>query len=110
MNGCHPLFTAGGEITIKCPEGKQITFQELGCVLHIPAQGPLKGVTYHNIPEEKSQNEITVSVAIKGIQSVTTGAGCPEVGESKAGEYTTGNTIVTGEQDPTGVMANVWWE
>ncbi len=111
MNGCDYLLTAAGEVQINCPPEKQITFGSLGCVVHVPAQGPFKGITFHNIPEEKSQNEITVSASIKGIQAVATGAGCPEVGESKAkSEYTTGNVILTGEQDDAAaVHANVWW-
>ncbi len=110
MNGCDYLFSAAGQVQIKCPEGKQITFEAAGCVLHIPAQGPLGGITFHNLPEG-GKSEVTVSVAIKGIQSVSTGAGCPETGESKTGEYTTGNTIATGEQDNASkVMENIWWE
>ncbi len=110
MNGCDYLFTAEGKVQIKCPEGKQITFEALGCVVHVNSQGPLGGITYHNLPEEKSQNEVTVSAAVKGIIAVATGAGCPETGESKTGEYTTGNTIVTGEQDNEAkTKANVWW-
>ncbi len=61
MNGCHPLFSSAGEVTTNCPEGKQASFEALGCVVRVPAQGPLKGITFHNIPEEKSQNEVTVS-------------------------------------------------
>ncbi len=112
MSECDYLFSAAGEVQIKCPEGKQIAFEAAGCVVHVPAQGPLKGITYHNIPEETSQNEVTVSTAVKGIQSQATGAGCPEVGESKGGEYTTGNTIATGETDPPSSEvehANAWW-
>ncbi len=100
MNGCDYLFTAEGKVQIKCPEGKQITFESLGCVVHVPKQGPLGGITYHTItPEGQALTEVTVSAAVKGIQATATGAGCPETGESKTGEYTTGNAIATGEQD-----------
>ncbi len=109
MNGCDFLFTAAGQVQVKCPEGKQITFEAEGCVVHVPAQGPLNGITYHNLPEGGGKVEVTTSAAVKGIQAVATGAGCPEVGESKTGEYTTGNTIATGEQDNAAKVMEEFW-
>jgi len=123
MNGCKYNFTVtnafiatGNEdanVTITgCEAGKSIEIvYETGCVATIPAQAPLKGINFHNVPKGEL---MTVETNIKGItvhfvgtkaQCLITPTGTPE------GTYTTGNTFVTGEEDKVGgAMKAVWFE
>jgi hypothetical protein len=65
----------------------------------------LSGVKYHNVG-----TEITVEMLIKGIHGTTT-AGCPGgAGTFTTGEITTNNLLFTGQTDPGGVMATVFYE
>jgi len=116
MNGCSYSFTSHGAVTVICPPGKQIELT-IGiprrCTVDIPAQGPLNGITYHNLGEN---TELTVSTLVQGISGTATDnevEGCLKTvgfsGSFTEAEYTTGNTIVTGETDPGGVHKNVWW-
>jgi hypothetical protein len=125
MNGCDSLFIAGppSTVTIKCPAGKQIesTILSAGvlkCTIDTPAQGPLTGVTYHDantggVPK----TELTIETLIKDVTGINAtpaaGGSCiPYVGFNglaTEGEYTTGNTIVTGETT-AGVHGSVWYE
>src|ERR1044071_4334702 len=110
MNGCDYLFTAEGKVSIKCPEGKEIEIStSTGCTSTIEPQGPLPGITYHDAGTKLE--EITMSVLLKGVKAVLHGtkASCGMAVEEAEGEYSTGNTILTAETDPGGVMANVWW-
>jgi hypothetical protein len=108
MNGCHYLLHASTEVTVQCPAGKEITFEAGSCQVHVPAQGPLKYVHYHNI-KPGSVEEVTVEPTVTGIHGVAT-LGCPVVGTFTEGEYTTGNTIATGEEDKANpAMVNVRW-
>ncbi len=108
MNGCEYLYKATGTLTIICPEGKEIEagFPE-GCLYNIPSQGPLSGVKYHDAGVTKS--ELTLEMAVKGMV-VSANSKCEAVGTGLEAEFTTGNTILTSETDPGGVLANIWWE
>jgi hypothetical protein len=116
MNGCTYRITASGTTTIICPEGKSIElvigniFQE--CIYTIPSQGPLGGLTYHDA-EPKKKEQITVENQLSEVKLVLDG------GQVKCGlnpekepklQVTTGNTILSSESDPGGVIANLWWE
>jgi hypothetical protein len=116
MNGCAYRITASGTTTIICPEGKSIElvinniFTE--CIYTIPSQGPLGNVTYHDV-EPKKKEQITVESHLGEVKLILDG------GQAKCGlnpeqepklQVTTGNTILTSETDPGGVMANLWWE
>lgn len=116
MNGCHYLMKAtggsSGSLTIICPAGKEIEAgtTDGGCLYNIPAQGPLNGYTFKDAETSGKKVEVTVSTSIQNI-SVTTNGGCLGIPKGPAvAEYVTGNTILTSETDPGGVMANLWWE
>jgi hypothetical protein len=105
-NGCHYLFTAGteGTVHVQCPAGASIQVTFGTCVLSVGAQ-TLSGIKYHNVG-----TEVTVESLVTGIHGTTT-AGCPGgAGTFTTGEYTTGNSFVTGQTDPGGVMATVFYE
>jgi hypothetical protein len=115
MNGCTYTFTAAGGVTVGgCTSGKEIELVvggASGCIITIGAQ-TLSGVSYHNIGVEASNTtEITAEVLVKSIKGKTNGK-CTSVtgfdGEFTEAEYTTGNTLVTGETS-AGVMKNAWW-
>jgi hypothetical protein len=103
-NGCDYLLKAAGTLTIKCPEGKEIENNGGKCLYNIPAQGPIAGVTYSNI----GLTEVTASIAVKGLVVNASGVGCPW--GKVAAEFVTANVLLTGETDPAGEMANLWWE
>jgi hypothetical protein len=118
MNGCKYLFKAAGTLTIEgCEAGKSIEIElgATGCIFTIAAQGPLGGTSYHTngvIPNR----ELTVEINIKNIAvtSPSTALQCNGFhieGTNLTGTYTTGNTIVTGEEDKAGgKMSETWWE
>jgi len=111
MNGCDFLYGATGTLSIKGCGG--IEFEAGGCVLKIFEQGPLGGVAFHNIGEEGSTTtEMTAEVSGLSLAiSLSGGVKCG-IDTTKTpitGEYQTGNVIITGETDPSGVMANAWW-
>jgi hypothetical protein len=112
MNGCKYNFTAGGTVQVTgCTNAaKQIEVTTPECNFDVPQQGPLAGITYHNIGAVGSR-EVTVSanVTLAGVHVTGTEAGCFGFKESESltGTYTTGNTIVTG--DSGGVKVDTWW-
>jgi hypothetical protein len=104
MNGCEYVIAAAGTLTIECPTGKQIEAgMSPGCLYFIPSQGPLSGLTFHNV-----SGEVTAETFIKSL-SVTTNGQCGTTGKVTA-EFTTGNTLLTGETDPGGVKTSLTWE
>jgi len=116
--GCHEIHIYFGSNTIEytCTATFRIliTFTETGCVASFGAQGPLKGVTFHNIGEEaKTTTEVTVEFKVPGIAMKLEGtkAQCfmDPAKTPITGEYSTGNVLLTSETDPGGVMANAWW-
>lgn len=103
-NGCHYLLKAAGTLTVVCPAGKVIENQGgLGCTYNIPPQGPLPGISYHNV-----ESGVTIEISIKEMAVESIGPGCG--GEYTKAQYTTGNVLLTSETDPGGVMANFSWE
>jgi hypothetical protein len=113
MNGCKYTFKSAGTVSIVgCESGKKIEITIAGCVAKIGEQEPTSTVTYHDAGTTKEQMTVSAVVTkIKG-ELVGTKANCGATpGAFEEGEYTTGNTIVTGEEDKTGgAMAGVWWE
>jgi hypothetical protein len=114
-NGCHYLFTAGtptaeGEVHIQCPAGKAIEITFNTCTVSVGSQTLKKsaattGILYHNVG-----TEVTVESNLDGIHGTTTAA-CPGgAGTFITGTYTTGNALVTGQVDPGGAMATVFYE
>jgi hypothetical protein len=110
MNGCDYLFTSGGQMSIKCPEGKKIEWILFGCVATIGSQGPLNGLKFHDAGTTKT--ELTVESLVKGINgTIDAAAECALAPGAFEGEVMTGNVILTGETDNVEAkMANFWWE
>lgn len=112
MNGCHYLFTSTEEMMhLQCPAGKSITMvtSATGCTFTIGAQ-TLKGVSYKTVGVTPNR-EITVSFNISNL-AATANDSCTNLKINPGaltGEYTTGNTILTGETDPGKVMADFWF-
>jgi hypothetical protein len=112
MNGCDYLFHSNGEVDIRCPEGKTMELEttETGCRLAVGSQNGLSKVSYTTIGTTPNR-EVTVSFNITGVTGTANGL-CAAVGIASGaitGDYTTGNTIVTGET-AGGVMADAWFE
>ncbi len=97
-NECVYHLTAEGKTTIECPGSKAIEITGAKCTIAIPSQGPLSGVVYHNI-KPGAFKEVTVETLLNGIETTATGAGCPGTGTSKTSSITTGNGILTAEED-----------
>jgi hypothetical protein len=119
MNGCNYFFKAEpGTVTIQeCEAGKQIEIKlGTGCVFTIGSQGPLAGIAYHTSGVAPNR-ELTLETDVHGIRTTIADNGndtkalCGiEPAAELEGTYTTGNTILTGETDPGGVMAETWFE
>lgn len=120
VNGCTFTFhsdteeTGEGEsatthapVDIVCPSGKEITITiseaEKPCVVHVPPQTGLHGVTYTNITENE-KDAVTVTATVNDIKATSTGGFIclvsglsSEVKEHKS--VYTGATTVTGFKD-----------
>lgn len=111
MNGCHYKFNNTNTVNVICPAEKsiEITVTETGCAFKIGAQGPLAGIGYATIGTTPNR-EVTVSTNVTGITGTANNkCGSIEIAEGAVtGDYTTGNTIVTGES-AGGVMADAWY-
>jgi hypothetical protein len=112
MNGCTYTFTSAGQVTITCPGTNKIEIKiETGCTATIGSQGPLNGISYHTIGAGTTR-EITAEALVKGITATLDGTPekCGGIATVTSAEYTTGNTIITGETDPGGVHVATWYE
>ena len=102
MNGCDYLLKSAGTLTISCPVGKEIEAgTKSACLYFIPAQGPLKGVSFHNV----GVGEVTVEMAINEIMA--TASNCGGISGTVNAQFTTGNTLLTAETDPGGFKASL---
>ena len=129
VNGCKFHFTVNFLFKITgCFGGKKIEVEIVptGCIATIGEQGPLTGVKYHNIgttatPPAPSNTHITAEAKVPNI-AVTLHGTTPQSGIDVntppfTGEYTTGNTTITGFNDPAGTpadkhggtRADIWW-
>ncbi len=99
--GLHIASTGGGNCNTS-----PIRVTGVACEVRIGTQA-LNGLKFHNI---NNKTEVTMEMAIKGISYTAEGPGCPKAGTFNDGEYTTGNTILTGEDPKTGIMVPIWWE
>jgi len=102
MNGCDYVFSTTGELEIASATGKncassKISISANNCTVLIGPQ-KLTGVTYKNINPSGKNPEITMAMLLKNLVSEVSGPGCAETGTFKTGEYTTGNTILTGAE------------
>ena len=128
MNNCKYNFTAAGEVTVTgCTAGKKIEVEivSTGCIITVKEQA-LSGIKYHNIgttatPPAASNTHITAEakVPIPTPEVDGTTAQCLiDVSKTPfSSEYTTGNTTITGFNDPAGTpadqhggtRADIWW-
>jgi hypothetical protein len=110
---CDLVLTATETVIIKtdtklvgeCKHGKQpITFNNttLNCHVEVGEQ-TITGIKYHNFAD----GTVTVESTALAVQYNATGVGCP-YGTKTNGQFTTGNTILTGE-DITGAMVPLSW-
>jgi len=120
MNGCDYNSKAAGGKTdsakfkIECPAGKKVEFAFNGCIISVAGGFESPGVGYATIGEPSSrEGTITVNhVTIPAAQITATGtkAQCLiNTAQALTATYTTGNTLITGE-NTSGTMANVWFE
>ncbi len=119
MNGCHYHFIIISGIAvpkIQCvsPKKMEIEIPETKCIYTINSTEALSGAKLHNIGEAaKTTTEITMELNIEKIPVTADGtkAQCGvDPTKTLTGHYSTGNVVLTGETDPGGVMANVWYE
>jgi hypothetical protein len=120
--GCNLTFFANGEVQItsenntfgnKCAHAeKPIAFVIPNCAVEIGAQVLVNKVRYHNL----AGGLITLETPTGGVGDPSlkftfnaVGAACP-FGTIGGGEYTTGNTIITGEKKGTTTMVNLKWD
>jgi hypothetical protein len=108
---CEFIVTFNGGLDIGSQGGgncntNPIRITGVNCEVRIGTQ-KLKGLTFHNI---NNKTEVTMEMAINGITYTAEGAGCPKAGTFNDGSYTTGNTILTGEDPKTLKMTSIWWE
>jgi hypothetical protein len=125
-NGCHYDITATGTVTIQCgAKPIEIQILGLGCTATIGSQGPLAGIKFNNIgigPGTPSNTYMTLEAKVPGIVVTfhkVVGGNCifNEAHTPLTSEYTTGNTTVTGFEDPAGTAADkhgstrndIWW-
>jgi hypothetical protein len=113
VNNCDLAFGAAGTFSIKLCKGLEFEILETGCLLKLPEQGPISGVSLHNVGEEgKTTTELTGEINSMSIAGSLTGTtaqcGIDTTKTPITVEYKTGNFLITGETDPGGVMANAW--
>jgi len=120
MRGCDYTFTSHGTVSLTNATGKSCATEPIRfsvaspfCEVTIGNAGGinqnLESVKYSNITVG-GVKEVTVEANVTNITYTASGAGCPETGTKSNGQYTTGNTIVTGEVPGTQTMVNVTWE
>jgi hypothetical protein len=118
MRGCDYILHANGEVDIhphgagKCEVGTDaIKFAAPGCTVEVGKQTGLKELTFKNIGSTATNTtEITSEAHLTGIKYSASGFLCPKPGANQTdGQYTTGNTIATGENPKTLAMTNIWW-
>ncbi len=110
--GCDFTYTAGSpQLHIvddganRCEHGQQpIHFETTNCKVEIGKQA-IEGLKYNNLPD----GTITVEASSPAFTYKATGADCP-FGTTSNGLFTTGNIIVTGEEEGTGEMVDLEWD
>jgi hypothetical protein len=108
MNGCVFVFTPMNA-SIICPGGQEIEFSVgsagFSCTVKVPGGQEFKeAVKFENLGAG-NERHVTAEVLAKGVKGTVLGPLClTETPAFTTGEYTTGNTLVTGFNDPnTGV-------
>jgi hypothetical protein len=120
--GCNLTFQATGTVEIvsenntagnKCAHGeKPIVFAIPNCTVEVGVQTVVNKVRYHNLAGGLITVETPTGAVGDPFLELTynaTGTTCP-FGTLSNGQYTTGNTIVTGEKQGTTTMVNLKWD
>lgn len=113
LNGCEFKLGADGTFQITSAPGKNCNKEPMsivaisGCGVVIGEQ-VLSGLTFTNINPSGKNEEVTMAMAVPKI-SGTNGFMCTSFGPFVGGEYETGNTILTGEQDPGAGLIPMKW-
>lgn len=100
MRGCDYLFRANGGFKIASKVEKNCATEPMeisvsGCTVTLGEQEFASGLVYHPLGAE----EATMEMKLTKIVGNAVGVACPVPGAFANGEYTTGNTIFTGESD-----------
>jgi hypothetical protein len=120
--GCNFTLQATGTFEItsetntagnKCAHGeKPIVFAIPNCKIEIGAQTLVNKLRYHNLAGGLITVETPTGAVGDPFLEFTynaTGATCP-FGTLNNGQYTTGNTLITGEKKGTNTMVNLKWD
>lgn len=100
MRGCDYLFRASGGFKIASKVGKNCATEPMeisvaGCTITLGEQEFAAGLVYH----PQAAEEATMEMKLTKMVGNAAGASCLVPGAFANGEYTTGNTIFTGESD-----------
>jgi hypothetical protein len=100
MQGCDYLFRANGGFKIASSVEKNCATEPMeiivtGCTITLGEQEFASGLVYHPHAAE----EATMEMKLTKLSWKAVGASCLAPGAFANGEYTTGNTIFTGESD-----------
>jgi hypothetical protein len=108
INGCHYQLHADGHVDIAgCDAGKVISYTGNNCTVEIGEQSGLTEVTYHAGPLRNGKKTVTLEAHVTGIAYTASGTNCTETGAKTDGNYTTGNTIVTGSKKGSVAAADI---
>jgi hypothetical protein len=108
MHGCHYMFHADGRVDIVgCNAGEKIKFSGNNCTVEVGEQSGLTEVTYHAGPLRNGKKTVTLEAHVTGIAYTASGTNCTETGAKTDGNYTTGNTIVTGSKKGSVAAADI---
>lgn len=109
MNSCTYIFAAAGTLATQCPVGKLIELKFggvlSGCILTIASQAPHAGLKFQT-GLKTNKELITVQNLVEGLSATSNGCGLG----SGTIKFTTANSFLTGETDPGGTTASLWFE
>ncbi len=119
-NACEYHYAVGGThnatAQVKCPVGVEIGLEvpATGCLITIGSTGVLGGgLTFKDAETNGTKKtEITAEVTVTNIPVTVNNSKCPGglVAGPATGEYTTGNGVLTAEEDGTQTHTSLWFE
>jgi len=120
-NSCDYVLTADGTLHIGTDTGAgtgktcaedPMTFAVHAppCTIQIGPQSISNAASYKTISPSGSITELSVEMHAKGFHYNAVGPGCTVTGTYADGNYTTGSTIITGEEPGTNKMVNLAWD
>jgi hypothetical protein len=114
-NGCNWRFHVGpneehltGTVDFVCPDNQVMQIDSPACVVTIPPQAGLQGVTYGNENAGETRS-IVLGISLGGIDYVEHGNGCANNTETTNNGTYTGKVTVTGE-GTMGAHKGIWIE